>query len=250
MASAIKDVVTRYFDGHSDAYNGAAVVVEVSPSGEVIKAEKTGKKESPEMKETVVEGTMASVIVSYVQDAKIYSSVLVLLLEETWSIISDCRSWMPNVGPETRMLETKTTSEDIAGAAEGANAYCEANRAIDGAAMSKVFTDFARLTFVLPDGGLKIISAPEFCSMVTNRWSSPKHKAYAHLKDDPRLAQADSLLSVSLAGPRLAVVKLRVVFPPVAFTDLLTYSKFPDGVWKIIAKSTNSEPFLKDEALE
>ena len=216
-------------------------------------------KVSVEIKESVAEGTMAYAIVEYmfVDDPKLYASVLVMLniTGKSWKIISDTRSFTVCASGEARLLGTKTTSKDIASICEGADWYCNANRTLDGALMSKVFTETASLTFTNPEGQLVSISQPDFCNMVTNRWNSPKHSKWAHLKADPRIAQADALLSVAIALPRLAVVKLRVTFPPVCLYDFLTYAKFPADdksgpVWRIVAKSTINEPFLVDEQQE
>ena len=84
--------------------------------------------------------------------------------------------------------------------------------------------------------------------MVVERYSLPLHQPYAHLRDDPRVAAEDSLLSVSFAAPDLCMVVLKVGHPPMLWTDVLTCARPAGGRWWIVAKSSCSEPLLADEA--
>jgi hypothetical protein len=146
--------------------------------------------------------------------------------------------------------------------------YCVANRACDGALMAAFFHETCRLTFVKgPPNKLNIFDAPTFCQMVEHRYESPMHAPYAHLQHETALlSQTDSLLAVDFCTPDVALVTLRVGHPPFLWTDVLTCAKLPgtgptttangdheeekeDGQrWWIVAKSSESEPFLLDQA--
>ena len=71
--------------------------------------------------------------------------------------------------------------------------------------------------------------------------------AYDLMRDDPRAAAQDTLISVAFAAPDVAMVVLKVGHPPMLWTDVLTCA-IVGGKWWIVAKSSCSEPLLKDEA--
>jgi hypothetical protein len=139
------------------------------------------------------------------------------------------------------------TTDTMAGVIEGANRYMSANRASDGKAMSRIFHSICRLTYVDAQGKVVAISQPEFCTMVTNRWTTKNHSPYAHLKDDPRLQHSDQLLGVTMLGPNHAIVKLTVGFPPFLYTDVLFFARV-EHQWWIVHKSSVNDPFLVDQA--
>ena len=121
--------------------------------------------------------------------------------------------------------------------------------------MSKVFHPSCRLTYTGADGTIVIKSQEEFLAMVGDRYNTPMHAPYAHLRDDPRAAAGDTLLSITFATPDLAMVVLKVGHPPCLWTDLLTCARTrPPGLppgrghWWIVAKSSCKEPLLEDEA--
>lgn len=78
-------------------------------------------------------------------------------------------------------------------------------------------------------------------------YTLPMHAPYAHLRDDPRVAAEDSLLSVTFATPDVCMVVLKVGHPPMLWTDVLTCARVAEKWW-IVAKSSCSEPLLADEA--
>jgi hypothetical protein len=82
--------------------------------------------------------------------------------------------------------------------------------------------------------------------MVTHRYERPPHNAYAHLQEDPRAAQGDSLEAIAFATPSIAMVTLRIGHPPTLWTDYLTVAKLHNNRWWIVHKSSCSEPFLVD----
>lgn len=164
---------------------------------------------------------------------------LTLLLEHgEWIVISSITS--STVGT--------ATPADMAAAVEACWVeYCGANRQCDGARMAQVFHPQCRLTYTGPDGALVIKSQEAFVQMVSERYSMPMHAPYAHLRDDPRVAARDNLLSASFATPDVCMVVLKVGHPPMLWTDVLTCARLGDKWW-IVAKSSCSEPLLKDEA--
>jgi hypothetical protein len=123
--------------------------------------------------------------------------------------------------------------------------YCGANRACDGVAMAKVFHETCRLTKA-DNNVVLILSQKVFCQKVTHRYSQEEiHIPYAHLQNDPRAAERDTLLSIDFATADLAMVTLKVGHPPFLWTDILTCAKI-NGQWWIVHKSSCSEPFLVD----
>ena len=101
--------------------------------------------------------------------------------------------------------------------------------------MAKVFHPKCRLTYTGGDGKVVIKSQDEFLAMVRDRYSTPMHAPYAHLRDDPRAAAGDTLLSITFATPDLAMVVLKVGHPPCLWTDLLTCARI-GGQWWIVAE--------------
>jgi hypothetical protein len=123
--------------------------------------------------------------------------------------------------------------------------YCGANRACDGVAMAKVFHETCRLTKA-DNNVVLILSQKVFCQKVTHRYSQEEmHIPYAHLQNDPRAAERDSLLCIDFATSDLAMVTLKVGHPPCLWTDILTCAKI-NGQWWIVHKSSCCEPFLVD----
>ena len=100
---------------------------------------------------------------------------------------------------------------------------------------------------LLEPGDVVIKTQSDFLAMVGDRYSAPMHAPYAHLRDDPRAAAGDTLLSINFATPDLATVVLKVGHPPCLWTDLLTCARF-GGQWWIVAKSSCKEPLLVLEA--
>jgi len=119
--------------------------------------------------------------------------------------------------------------------------------------MAQVFHPCCNLTFATEDG-VVIVSSEDFCERVGSRWEVPMHKPFAHLRDDPRAAAVDTLLSVDLAGSKVARVLLNIGYPPCLYTDVLLLLKLSaplngrDGGWWIVAKSSCNVPLLAGEA--
>ena len=168
-----------------------------------------------------------------------YAGWLTLLLDKgAWIVISAV----------TSRTTGSSTPADMAAVVEACwEKYCGANRACDGDRMAEVFHRRCRLTFTGPDGALVIKSQEAFLQMISERYTTPMHAPYAHLREDPRVAAEDSLLSVSFAAPDLCMVVLKVGHPPMLWTDVLTCARLGQR-WYIVAKSSCSEPLLADEA--
>ena len=162
------------------------------------------------------------------------------------TLLLDKGAWMV-ICAVTSCTAGSSTPADMAAVAKVCWEYCGANRACDGDRMAQVFHRRCRLTYTGGDGTLVIKPQDAFLQMVSERYSTPMHAPYAHLRDDPRVASADSLLSVTFAAPDLCMVRLKVGHPPVLWTDVLTCARL-GGRWWIVAKSSCSEPLLADEA--
>ena len=83
--------------------------------------------------------------------------------------------------------------------------------------------------------------------MVSERYTLPLHAPYAHLRDDPRAAEQDTLMGATFSTPDVCMVVLKVGHPPMLWTDVLTCAKLGNKWW-IVAKSSCNEPLLADEA--
>ena len=168
-----------------------------------------------------------------------YAGWLTLLMDKgAWIVISAV----------TSTTAGSSTPADMAAVVKACwEEYCGANRTCDGERMAEVFHRRCRLTYTGPDGALVIKPHDAFVQMVSERYTTPMHAPYAHLRDDPRVAAEDSLLSVSFAAPDLCMVMLKVGHPPMLWTDVLTCARLGERWW-IVAKSSCSEPLLADEA--
>mmetsp|Transcript_9768 Transcript_9768/g.30321 ORF Transcript_9768/g.30321 Transcript_9768/m.30321 type:complete len:324 (-) Transcript_9768:184-1155(-) len=180
-------------------------------------------------------------------------TVLLVFLREgvgPFKIISKIFSSAP-LGSE--VVSAPIQPADFATAAEAVWAgYTAAGRACDGDAMARIFHPRSQLTFATAEGALAVIDAASFCERVVNRWQTPEHAPYAHLASSSRAASADTLLSLDFAGPGVAVATLRIGYPPLVYDDVLSLLKLRDDRgeerWWIVAKSSVSRPFLKEEA--
>ena len=171
------------------------------------------------------------------------------LLQHTgeWVVIAAVASQFPMHGIFHERSPPITPADFEAVGAACWGEYGGANRACDAERMSNVFHTACRLTYTGADGTIVIKSQEEFLAMVGDRYNTPLHAPYAHLRDDPRAAAGDTLLSITFATPKLAMVVLKVGHPPCLWTDLLTCARL-HGKWWIVAKSSCKEPLLEDEA--
>ena len=80
------------------------------------------------------------------------------------------------------------------------------------------------------EGKLAITPRDVWLDMVRNRPSPQSNK----------LAREDEVLTIDIAGPTLAFVKLRCAIPPRYFTDQLSLLKI-DGRWQIAQKVFQTE---------
>ena len=145
--------------------------------------------------------------------------------------------------------------------------YVAANRACDASRMADCLHPDFRLTKVVttatatisthdttPTSSLLIQSRDVFCDKVAHRYQRAPHGDYAHLQHDPRAAQHDACLWVSISSPRVAMVKLKIGHPPCLWTDMLTCVRLLCGSgpnekdrWTIVHKSSCCEGLLVDE---
>ena len=80
------------------------------------------------------------------------------------------------------------------------------------------------------DGKLQVTPRDTWLEAVRNR-PSPQSK---------NLGRHDEILSIDIAGPTMAFVKLRCAIPPRYFTDYLTLLKLRDG-WRVVSKTFRTE---------
>ena len=164
------------------------------------------------------------------------------------TLLQHAGEWVVIAAVTAATKSSLVTPADFAAVAAACwDEYGGANRACDADRMAKVFHPQCRLTYTGSDGAVVIKSQQEFLAMVRDRYSTPMHAPYAHLRDDPRAAAGDTLLSITFATPDLAMVVLKVGHPPCLWTDLLTCARIGTKWW-IVAKSSCKEPLLEDEA--
>jgi 4-oxalocrotonate tautomerase family enzyme len=105
-----------------------------------------------------------------------------------------------------------------------ASDYLDALYFADAERLARVFHPRARY-FSTAEGRLKELDMPAYFEIVRGRVSGAK-------TGQPRY---DRLLSVDVAGPHTALVKLECALPPRHFTDYLSLVK-EEGRWSIISK--------------
>lgn len=230
----------------SEVYFDEAVHLRISAGGMVkrqlaTEGLKAGTyRSTPELIDVSTEGS--SMAHAMFCNATVNICLCLLKVGEVWRVIVEMVS--------EKVEDRAFTSADFDGVCGGAAKYLASNRAGDAVGMAAVFSDVSRLTFSTGDE-LVVVSQAEFCQMVADRWKNPKHAAYAHLKDDSRVAARDSIYSIKFAGASAAVVKLTVAFPPVLYTDLLFFAKRSESsTWCIVAKSSVNVPFLDNESVD
>jgi len=180
----------------------------------------------------------------------LYTDVLVLLWEEVhgWRIISKVFAAAPlgelAVPRPIEPIHFAEVAQAVWGLYVGGGRECDVDK------MRSVFHPVSNLTFSTGGGPVAIIPSAAFCERVGTRWSVPEHAKHAHLKDDPRAAACDSLISIDFAGPDVAFVVLKIGYPPFLYTDLLSLIKLEGSKWWIVAKSSCNEPYLAEEAKE
>ena len=175
-----------------------------------------------------------------------------MLKDESWKIIASVQS-SASLGAHERKIVPSDFTQVTDAVWEG---YVAAGRSGDSFAMGKVFHPDCNLTEAT-SGTVSIVNSDAFCHLVVARWSMEAHVPYAHLKDDARISAADTLLSVDFAGPDVAMVTLKIGYPPFLYTDVLLLLRLalpvaerPDSKagWWIVAKSSDHEPWMDNEA--
>ena len=106
-----------------------------------------------------------------------YAGWLTLLMDKgAWIVISAV----------TSTTAGSSTPADMAAVVKACwEEYCGANRTCDGERMAEVFHRRCRLTYTGPDGALVIKPHDAFVQMVSERYTTPMHAPYAHLRDGP-----------------------------------------------------------------
>jgi 4-oxalocrotonate tautomerase len=115
----------------------------------------------------------------------------------------------------------KTDYEQICAAA---GAYFSAIHKGDVDMLSSLFLPEAHL-YASQDGRLQVMPISEYLDLVAGR-PSPRSRGHPCSGD---------VVSIDIAGPASAVVKVSVAVPPKAFIDLLSFVRVEDH-WRIISK--------------
>lgn len=204
---------------------------------------------------TLVSDKCACAKLRLVDSSRIVTEFVTLLRQgEEWTIISNVQSIVQESIPIQKINPYYFTEVSKA-VWEG---YVAAGRACDSKAMGRIFHPLGRLTFVSEDS-ITIIDSEAFCSMVENRWSMEMYASFAYLKNDDRIAAADSIVSIDFAGPNVAMVTLNIGFPPFLYHDVLLLLRLTQPVverlnssagWWIVAKSSDHEPWMECERVE
>lgn len=100
----------------------------------------------------------------------------------------------------------------------------------DADKLAVIFDPASSLTFLV-DGKVTVLPCAEWLSNVRSR---PKPK-------DAGLERKDRVLSVDLAGPDMAFVKVACQIPPRYFTDYLCLLRV-DGKWRVAQKVYTTQP--------
>lgn len=194
----------------------------------------------------------------------LYTDFLVLLKEKElgWRIISKVFCAAPLGDPTMAhaghsAVAKKLDPSDFQEATKALWAgYFAAGRACNGKHMASVFHPAGNLTCV-DDGKLLFVDSKTFLEGQPKKWDKPVHVPYKHLRTDPRIAAADTLVSLDFAGPGVALATVKIATPPRLYTDFLSMVYLPGGVpdvdskpgWWIVAKSFSWVPFMEDETL-
>ena len=96
--------------------------------------------------------------------------------------------------------------------------------------LATAFHPTSALTSIGADGKLAIMPRDQWLDWVRTR---PSGKSQG-------LARGDHILSIDLAGPTMAFVKVKCQLPPRYFTDQLSLLKI-DGRWQVAQKVFQSE---------
>jgi hypothetical protein len=211
---------------------------------------------------TTISETCACAKVRIIEPSQVVITEFVTMLKDkhdAWKIIAVAHSSVAasgggGGGAVHRKIIPRDFSQ-VSGAVWGG--YVAAGRACDAVAMGNVFHPVSNLTHADDDGNVAVISSDDFCKNVAKRWSNEVHRPYAHLKNDSRIAAADTLLSVDFASPDVAMVSLNIGYPPFLYTDVLLLLRLSQSVperpdsnpgWWIVAKSSDNTPWMTDES--
>jgi len=115
-------------------------------------------------------------------------------------------------------------SDDESAVTQAVWTYLDGLHHGDAEKLASVFHPTSALTYE-KDGALQILPRDQWLSVVRGRESAAKRG----------LARHDAILSVDIASPRMAFVKLNCAIPPQFFTDYLSLLKI-DGQWQVVQK--------------
>lgn len=122
------------------------------------------------------------------------------------------------------MMTEKPVTDDLEQLLKAVNAYLDALYFGDTELFERVMHPHVRL-FSATDAQMLELDLPAYLEIVRNRPSPAS-------KHDPRL---DRVLSVEIASPTTAHVRVEDAVLPKRFTDELTFVR-TDGEWKIVSK--------------
>lgn len=203
---------------------------------------------------TMISETCACAKIRLIAPSKVITEFVTMLKDKhDWKIISIAHSSVE----ANAAAQRKIVPSDFSQVSEAVwGGYVAAGRACDPLAMGKVFHPVCNLTYAA-GGNIAVINSNDFCSRVAARWTMVPFNSYVHLRDDPRIAAADTLLSVDFAGPDVAMVTLMIGYPPFLYADVLLLLRLAQSVperpdsnagWWIVAKSSDNTPWMTDES--
>jgi len=252
----------RNQEAFTEAWHSDGLRLGLTPNGTVAKQDaslyvhslplRTPIKDGHLLSQTHISSTCTCAKIRLVESSKVVTEFVTMLKEgEVWKIISSVQSIATANAPVRKIIPSDFT--DVSTAVW--DGYVAAGRAYNSEEMGKVFHPECRLTFAA-DGAIMIISSNDFCKMVKDRWSMDSHIPFAHLKNDPRISSADTLISVDIVGTNVAMVTLKIGYPPFLYHDVLLLLRVSQPVsqrkgssagWWIVAKSSDHEPWMENE---
>mmetsp|Transcript_14483 Transcript_14483/g.26230 ORF Transcript_14483/g.26230 Transcript_14483/m.26230 type:complete len:284 (-) Transcript_14483:2140-2991(-) len=204
---------------------------------------------------TTISDTCACVKIQLANSPRTVTEFLTMLKDEgLWKIVSAVQSITLHCVPLQKSAPSDFTEVSTA----IWDGYIRAGRACDSEAMGKIFHPHCRLT-ESSKGSVTIIDSNQFCDMVGNRWFMESHKPFVHLKNDSRISAADTLISIDFAGKDVAMVTLKIGYPPFLYHDVLLLLRISKPVaerqgsspgWWIVAKSSDHEQWMENEKRE
>ncbi|WP_342379912.1 2-hydroxymuconate tautomerase family protein [Myxococcus stipitatus] len=202
-----------------------------------VKMEVTKEGVTREQKAALVKGVTTLLHQVLNKDPSLTFVTLDEIETDNWGVggelVSDLRrkkAAAPSPAPIASPSVLADTSGELPALLDCIATYLDGLYFADVERLSRVFHPRARY-FSTAEGSLKELDMPTYFDVVRGR-------VPASASQQPRY---DRLLSVDLAGPHTAMVKLECALAPRHFTDYLSLVK-DEGQWRIISKVFEARP--------